>query len=94
MYVTRRDHYKRMHIVHNICMCAYQYPHVHVYTYAYMYNAMWQTVYINLLIHVCAEGLHFSALCIQAGILEKSSSEIVEVCCTALYVGIKSLVIL
>ena len=41
-------------------VCIYQYPHV--YTYAYMYNAMWQTVYINLLIHVCAEGLHFSAL--------------------------------
>ena len=38
-------------------------PHVHdVYTYAYMYNAMWQTAYINLLIH--AEGLHFrSSLC-------------------------------
>ena len=34
-------------------------PHVHVYMYAYMYNAMWQTAYINLLIHVCAKGLHF-----------------------------------
>ena len=59
MYITRRDHYKRMRTVHYsaICMCVYQYSHV--YTYAYMQCGRQRTLTSYYALRVCTLVLHF-----------------------------------